>query len=158
MTHKEKLEALEKAIREALPELMEISRGCKMIWTPNPHHGIYEVFIDSVQVSYEPENYKYEVVRFYSIYNGFNEFETDVLDQGNFKIIGHDIQLHHVLKWLNIIETEYIVFDLHISVYGEFTCTIDEPSTIISTEIFWDLSKPLKDQKKDIVDYLFNLI
>ena len=144
-----KLEELEKEIRKELPELMEVSRGCiindeyyglcTVINADNTHDLVYQTYC------YDHDKGLPKVI-------DFNKKDLD-------KIIGHPIQLHHVLKWLKCIEHDLNVFELNIKLTGQFFWTmVENPYEIINTIIFWDFDKLLKDQSEDLIDYLHRLI
>ena len=136
MKHEEKLKALEQEIRTKLPELMEVGRGCKII---------YNGFLNEIDYSFINS----------SIFN----FKNEILQVENceFKVIGHQIELHHVLKWFNYIG-EYYTFSCHGELIKEvnwkkgFTVFRDD------TELTWNLDKPLNQQSEEMIDYLFNLV
>ena len=148
---------LEKDIREKLPELMEVSRGCEWVYSfddGNPWGHVGKQFeIQTVSESCD------SCVSFLSE----NQWETLNRDLDFIRekchVIGHDIQLHHVLKYLSISNPNPNGYmNSYIGIDGQFYKDLSyEPP--LDTNVFWNLDKPnLKDQSKELKDYLISLL
>lgn len=140
MTTQEKLHAVETAIRQALPRLLELTEGCYFI---DKTFGNRKVkFLHKCQR--DDKEYILDedgIVCWYDYYDK--------------EIIGHDILLSDVLEWLKELElsNEIDTFNIGYSEMGQFVILYD------SKYYFWNLSKPyLKDQSEDFIEFLYNLI
>lgn len=125
------LQQLEAKIRQALPRLQELSKGCIFYIKNMPfyYEFLYFVYDDDEQIT--------EIA---TLYNGeIDVFEYEYFLNQDVTIIGHEIYLSDVLEWLKDANF-YYTYDLQ---------TIQR----------WDLPKPLlKDQPKEVIEYLNNLV
>lgn len=138
---KEKLEIVEKAIREALPRLLESTIGC---WFKNPKEVGYEKLI-----GIDGQRYCFDYgdgIYFHSYF------------PSKFKVIGHDILLNDVLEWFKNLNHETIIVS-QITAHGILIGT-ENTDTLRAVQFpKWDLSKPyLKDQSEELIEFLYNLI
>lgn len=121
------LQSLENDIRKSLPELK------------NTNIGSY-VEINNMEFQIVDRNGTVEIpVRKSLKYRNLNEFE-------NYEIIGQEIQLIHVLKWLDnkVGMWNYIHGHVYFSQH-----------LLINWNLYENL---LKNQSKELIDFLFNLI
>lgn len=139
-------EDLEKDIREKLPELLGISKGCYIL--DNIDNTRYLI---STCSNYHFTAYDKNDNRIRSTYKVFANEE--------FSVIGHEIQLHHVLKYVkktldkkkpkSFSSSDFtLCIDYDLSVY-DFT------TIIYST---WNPDKPLQDQPEEMKNYLTGLL
>jgi hypothetical protein len=132
------LNELEKVIREALPELMELKAGCVI---KSNYYGIAPI------LRYLPEYYDVEYIDYKFMHR------SEALRQVT--IIGQEIQLIHVLKWLLKKEDKNFDFNLH-SNSTSLGIGENNPFGICYN---WNLDENLlKNQKQVLIDFLFNLI
>ena len=138
---------LQEAIRKELPELMEVSSGCLVI----QNECLYK--IDHLKGRGEDE-----IVFFHMIKPEPSEWEyseQEYLD--SFKesttIIGHSIQLHHVLKWWLRLKNEFMQFGEGTNEFFFYDFDSEE-----SESHEWILGKGLKDQSEETKKYLISLL
>lgn len=150
MTYECKLEAVSKDIRTKLPELMEVSRGCNLLYC-----GFKGEIID---VAYQPQIVGNNYFLYKIVYqDGEDKYYLDYKKgqlKKSCKTLGHDIQLHHVLKWLGRdirVDSEGLFYFIHHLEECE-----EEYTEFLG--IKWNLDKTLKDQSKELIDYLYSLI
>lgn len=120
------LQSLEEEIRKALPELMEIKVGLNFIDGLGFKAKI--VFVDSrIHYYSESDNELF--------YDSIDFFQPD-------RIIGNEIQLIHVLKWLKVM----------------YPTNHDYWAQRFEILKHWNLDKNLlKNQSKELIDFIFNL-
>lgn len=142
MIAKEQLHAVETAIRQALPRLMEPTEGClfKDNWTNEISEkvGLY-ITERGKKVAVLRDNSTNEIFVDYSNTFRINLFYKDA----SHTTIGHNIILSDVLEWFRTISTGggIEIEKIHKIIY------------------YWDLSKPyLKDQSEKLINFLYNLI
>ena len=133
------IEKLESAIRQALPELMELTEGC--------------------QVSY---NGKICTVTRVNIQESFRLIEINYMQflyvPAHMPIIGHPITLLHLLRWLGEMEISCKLSPVDsinaILLFKEYT--IKHCDTY---HVHLELSKPLlRDQSDDVIEELNKLL
>lgn len=118
---KTKLQILEEQIRKDLPRLMELGDGCCV------------KLADHKKTS-DPNN----IIK---MVNAFTFKSEDIVE-----IIGHDILLSDLLKWIYLKK-------------GDVDCFFNDDGLWLFDEYFWDLNKPhLKDQSEELIEFLYNLI
>ena len=127
------LEKLESEIRKALPELMELTEGCEI------KHENQVLTIDG-----------------YNITNNRNQIYNQKMGywllSDEYDIIGHPINILHLLRWVDKIPTIYCALDCD----GELCIAQKGGKEYIVT---LDLSKPLlKDQSDEVINELVKLI
>lgn len=147
MTKQEKLNAVEKAIREALPRLTEPTEGCRILEHGEPLEQYAVILAQRLED-------KYLIYIPYNSDNPCEEIDQKELSE-NYEILGHDILLSDVLEWLKELElsNEIDTFNIGYSEMGQFVILYD------SKYYFWNLSKPyLKDQSEEFIEFLYNLI
>lgn len=128
-----KLEQLENKIRQLVPSLMELSFGCKVIWKDDEGDLNESILI--------------------RIYNDFyyGIFEENFNKEQIIEILGHPIQLHHVLFAVD-------------KAYKELATTCEggmlerEKREYIHTAKYWDLTKDLSGQSEETIEFISNLI
>ncbi|MDY3344412.1 hypothetical protein PG326_04015 [Riemerella anatipestifer] len=137
MTTQEKLQAITADIRQKLPRLMKLEEGCL----------IKDKGTDIIGKIVHKNNDEFIFIQWMDdMYVKHSKCSLEYLEN-RFKSLGKDPMLTDVLEWLG---TElYTVFTYGLEVYG-------------SDEVYmftWDLSKPyLKDQSKEVIDFLYNFI
>ncbi len=130
------LEKLEKEIRTALPRLMELSEGCRLVRK-----------VDGLQC--QTISVVNGIASLITAQSQFKAINTKWA-QEYFNIIGHDILLSDVFEW----NYKSKVPNFVISSNGAFTVP---KLNYISGE--WDLSKPkLNQQSQELIDFLVSLI
>jgi len=67
-----------------------------------------------------------------------------------FEILGHPIQLHHVLQ---AIDSVYYGVDGN----GQFM-GFDDHGAFFDTKVFWDLTKPLDGQSEETISFLLEIL
>lgn len=150
MTTQEKLQAVVEQIRKDIPRLMEFSEGCLVKSTIGDD---YLKIVGNMSNSYV-------------LYDGLGVHKIHKEDfKQYFSIIGHEPMLNDVLEWMGRFENfgiwlpdGDILKDVDSSnYYVEFETTTGE--SLADNSIKIDFSKPyLKDQSKELIDFLCNLI
>ena len=132
---------LEDKIREALPHLKELTKGC-IIYGVDGDFPEFGGKAEIVNVSVENDYTTTYILDCYTIDRGcYNKFFTTkkCWDTYNIEIIGKDIMLNDVLNYLTIFEDDAEEY------FDEVLCE-------------WDLTSPyLKDQSEALVKYLNEL-
>lgn len=124
------LQQLEAKIRQALPRLKELSDGC---YFRTELGSEFKIVYRNESLCSCIQKDKFDSVTFL----------TDYISK--LTIIGHNIYLSDVLEWLGTIKYHMINIEGKINESHKVRCT-------------WDLSKPLlKDQPKEVIEYLNNL-
>ena len=155
---KTKLQQLEEKIRELCPELMELSFGCE-VWESD---GSWWRIVESYLIG--PQRFNIVVL--------MNGGEIKTLFKGklmteNYKVIGHPIQLHHVLMALRpLVESKEIFIKIHGNYpfgkegfyNGELVFHFEMNREPFSVNVGWDLSKPFQHQSEDLHNFLFDLL
>lgn len=130
------IQKLESAIRSAIPELMELSEGCR--YTISGIHGVY-TYIGTIG--------ELGMQEVFSIYD--NEPDTcdlEWFERQQINIAGHPITLLHLLRWLGEIGYAKLDSDFILRFMG-------------LNEMQWDYSKPLLSQQSDeVIDELVKLL
>ena len=134
MTNLEKLEA---AIRQALPELMELTEGCRIYYDGN-------VFTISNNITVDRK----------IIYNNLTK-EHYLSDE--YDIIGHPITILHLLRWFDLkasFDTNLFLVTLHTD--GELQLLY---SNAYVNNYQLDLTNPLLSQQSEsVINELVKLI
>jgi uncharacterized protein YqfB (UPF0267 family) len=121
------LNELEKVIKEALPELMELKVGCILKYKLS--ETIYKIAGGNDKFIY--------------CVNGIENRKMLSKDDDCIEIIGQEIQLIHVLKWMKLIYPNKHDF------WAQRFKLLE----------YWNLDENLlKNQSKELIDFLFNLI
>ena len=135
------LESLTEKLHALLPELLELTRGCKFTYKDEPmvyigrsRHGFVQAihsdgFLWDTATQKDPEKLIKE-----------------------FKILGHEITLEHVMKALGIIG-HYYTLNPHV-VNDAQTCWIE----VKSNADFWIVGLPLHKQSPELHEFLDNLL
>ncbi|MEE3723966.1 hypothetical protein V2H21_01115 [Riemerella anatipestifer] len=152
MTTQEKLKIITDNIRQKLPRLMELEEGCLIC---NKNTSKILKILHTIPYK-KGEN----IETHYAIYNEKYLCLSIVLNVDNYTIIGKEPMLNDVLEWLqllpNLLERNE---DLFLYIEGIF-CIYDSGWNKFNyTKVCWDLTKHyLKDQSKEVIDFLYNLI
>lgn len=145
MTQQQKLNAVETAIRKALPRLMEPTEG--------------RLFEDALGINYEKLVNIDRSRDLYSFRLSTGELYTSKGYPKDNKILGHDILLSDVLEWIE--ETRpnsNLTIELNrvSSIREGYSMTLF--IQLDDLDCNWYLSKPhLKDQSKELIEFLYNL-
>ena len=139
MNTQEKLEVITQQIRKDLPRLIKIgylvnenNERFKICSTFKSEYG--DIFACISEKTNKPTN-----------------ISKSEVDRGYFDYDFVDIMLNDVLEWLDEIKNNYFFY---IKANGEL-----DFDTSLKEDLFWNLSKPyLKDQSKELIDFLYNLI
>lgn len=150
-TIQKKLQAVENAIRRALPRTKKLSKGCKILFNLNDFHT--DIFGEIIGV----DDANVAIV----ISENLDQRAIPLKKVSKEKIIGHDIKLNDVLEWLGKID-----FGLMLETDGTLiqkTSYFDSEKKEVSSRIIhramFDLSKPyLKDQSNEVKEFLYDLI
>lgn len=145
MIAKEQLHAVETAIRQALPRLMEPTEGCII---EDTEERIYKI----VSEIKNGEKKEFWITHLYS--GGVRLISESEIAE-NYKIIGHDILLSDVLEWLGRFEHKASIHSR-----AEFVVFVKKVKyTFTRYSACIDFSKPhLKDQSEEFINFLYNLI
>lgn len=147
MNHQEKLQAVTKAIQEAVPSLMELKMGCKLrsnqIFTTS--NGFLTFDYDDVFTLIHKDT-KYECILKHKAIRGTLDVTQKQLSE--MKILGHPITIAEVLMWLEI-------HTGHKTSQGDH----DRIPPIHVCELLykWNLTLPLDQQEPEVIDFLFTL-
>ncbi|MDR7782924.1 hypothetical protein PG608_00420 [Riemerella anatipestifer] len=141
MTTQEKLKIITDNIRQKLPRLMELEEGCL----------IRDKEIDVIYTIIEKDD-KFQLL----FVNGNNCFSFDFF-KSRFEVIGKEPILTDVLEWLSLVGMDFTYsFSAKGKIYG-YSKLMDLSLIVEDTKI--DLTKPyLKDQSKEVIDFLYNFI
>ncbi|MDR7846567.1 hypothetical protein RIU21_07280 [Riemerella anatipestifer] len=136
MTTQDKLQAITADIRQKLPRLMELDEGCL----------IRDKEIDVIYTIIEKDD-KFQLL----FVNGNNCFSFDFF-KSRFEVIGKEPMLTDVLEWLNLLKEVSLCYLDHLVIFVQ-----TKSDKFYFQEI--DITKPyLKDQSKEVIDFLYNLI
>lgn len=132
MTKEQKLKKLKEAIISAVPEIIELKFGC-------------EIYIEGCDyvftfVAKENENYILKTEE-----GGY----TIIPAPGYIKILGRPITLEDVL----IVLPEKLYVNSKTGKFGHF-----HNHDHFNPPVYWKLNKPLDQQSKETIDFLYNLI
>ena len=136
------LQKLETAIREALPELMELSEGCELL-----------IRDDNEPVRYMGHIGEEKETMFLIDEDGEPEFLLDdgEIDKVDIKIIGHPVTILHLLRWLDRIN------DKHSFQYSVTDTSLYTTKPFKTYKL--DLSKPhISQQSDEVIDNLVKLV
>ena len=149
-THQEKLQAVTKAIQEAVPSLMEPTFGCKV--------AIHDWSVVLPVVETGTEHGKGR--KFIKV-QGVGDFKLYLIPKGceeTFTVVGHPITIAEVLRKMELSNTG----DWSIRTDGRIKCgnmshfVMDED--VEHKFIDWNLTLPLDQQESEVIDFLFSLI
>lgn len=152
MTAQEKLHAVETAIRQELPRLMELREG--VILKRKRH---FELYSDYVIIKIKRDDFS-TYTEIYGKHKGSFSIENEKL-LDHFEIIGHDILISDVLEWLGRPKWDEMgkSNDYYISDEGMLIRKNQDTSYDFLCEV--NLSKPrLADQSEKLWAFLYNLI
>lgn len=175
-----KLQQLESIIRELVPSLQELSFGCEVecIYGEGVEMIIFEcgkcpkhktaagcensIYNDCypddayyVRCGYEEDGYRTYVV-----------LAKDIQNKEKYTIIGHPIQLHHVLQAIRKFKFEggtamcpyFIRQDGTFFKWNDFAKGGNGFHTVNSTYATWDLTKPLDGQSEEVIEFLLSIL
>ncbi|GIZ15539.1 hypothetical protein [Capnocytophaga catalasegens] len=157
MTTEQKYQAVTKAIRKALPRLVDVEKGCIV----RALHNNKGVIVDIENCLGLDDIVSYGVLLPYGEIK-----ELKYLTLSEFEIIGKEPMLNDVLEVLPKLlppENRYYSEEIYLSSDGEFYRTYLNYKDANELEYLhhngWDLSKPyLKDQSEDLINFLYNLL
>lgn len=141
LSHTEKLEAIEKWIREAVPRLQELSFGCTLNIKPSIDENW--CIADYLGVDYRD----YPRDRLCRIRNNGHITRVPRV----FEIIGHPIDLEAVLEALN---NKSRPWKLSVGVWQDGKLMLGGDGE----DIYWQYGKDLSQQSEELIDFLFNLL
>ncbi len=138
MTTEEKLKAVTEDIRDKLPRLMKLEKGCLV----QSHH------FDDIREIYMTHKIKGELY-YLTFCKQFKQEYT--LEEQIQKIIGKEPMLNDVLEWLQVLNS--LEYDMQINQ------TASQIELANDEIIYIDLSKPyLKDQSAELINFLYELL
>lgn len=153
MNNQQKITACEARIRELVPELQELTLGCR-VWTKGMY-GDNNIICGELFGAKKMYSWLKDVAEMRSLYIDH--------DAGSFVILGHPIQLHHVLQAMYACEVVGAV-----DAYGHFMLHMkieDENDNYGWTDIVkdeerrkWNLSKSFTDQEEETKLFVGELI
>ncbi len=136
MTHEEKLNAITADIREKLPRLMELKKGCLIREFDSKFPFEFLDIDESIIFAYDEVN------------GG-----VDVINKSNIQIIGKEPTILDCMEWAGIISEYSVNIDRHsFNLMGDFVNGVSGGSCEI------DLSKPLLKENKELIDFLYELL
>lgn len=151
---KTKLKELQNVIRKACPELMELSFGCVVHLRNHPWRnyiclGKSEDYYDYVYTKNDDERASH----YLSERNG-SKVE---------RVLGHPITLEHVLKVLENHENWEYDGEQFWEIIKDDTSCHCHPDYISRSYISrsfcqWQLTKPLSQQKEEVINFLYKLL
>lgn len=118
---------LEEAIRKACPELMELSFGCEVEIGAQTGRVVSTLFEPDIMVL----------------------LEEDVVTVKEYKILGHPIELQHILRTIAKEEKSSV---------GSFYIDLNGILFLNTTSVGWDLSQPLSGQSESTKVWLETII
>lgn len=125
----DKLQKLTKAIQKAVPEIMELKFGCRILTTRGK-----ELFVSNENI---------DIIK---------SFDTEI------EILGRPITLEDVLVAMRKKHDR----DITIDARGVFLSYEDDEKldtrNFLQTDFSWQLNKPLHEQSKETIDFLYDLI
>lgn len=144
------LEKLTKRIHELLPETMELTPNCLI------EAGERIAYSKGISLDQNPlkiisicsDPHIFLVLTSIGIEH-FNWRDIDL----HCKVLGHPIQLHHVLRAIDMIDKREVRF---INVEGWFADGY--AGTLGGMEWKWDLTKPLDGQSEETIEFISSLI
>lgn len=144
------MEELENKIREALPRLKELTKGCIIYGVDGDFHQ-FGSYAEVINVKIETDYTKTYILDCFTIDSGrYNHFFTTkkCWDTYNVKVIGHPIKLNDVLEYIKIKDTPvYNTTEVNTIAFGTF------PKIQ-----YWDLSSVfLSDQSEELKEFLNGL-
>lgn len=129
------MQELTKLIRELVPELMELSFGCEVkVRGENTTDTVLSVAGNKVDVR--------------------TQYREDINIE-DFEILGHPIQLHHVLKAIAKEEDEIKYF---IDGDGFWYYWKDEELISVAMMNAWDMDKTLSEQSPETTAFLLSIL
>lgn len=166
-----KRKALEEKIRELVPELMELTFGCKIVtgkdrrmfhrnrrsYSGPEQGGITQPAIGKI-VSFAPKKeFKYDreaiPAKFYCV-SPDNTAPWHTPTDKPEKIIGHPIYIGNILKAARTLKIPLgIDWDGGFMVYGKM-----ERLKWWDEEVYWQLGKPLSEQRPEVWDFLYTIL
>ncbi len=148
------METLEKRIRELVPSLQELSFGCEFIYYEEEEYTGGNTFeVKDVVVKVVGKRTVDD-----SIYIKGVKTEYEFDSERDFKILGHPIQLHHVLQAVGKgrKDTAY----KNVVTVGDDGLIWEELGKEGSVKCVgnWDLTKPLSGQSEEVVTFLNEIL
>lgn len=139
------LASVEAQIRNDIPRLMELTKGCKLWFADSYNSDLIKIIGENNE-----ENTFYVIDEFYEV----SEYKKDYVKE-EYTIIGHEIIINDVLEWL-------AKYDFYcITSNGNLMKPVDGGKYYYEfefTEIKVNLSSPyLKDQSEEMIIFLYNL-
>lgn len=141
------LQQLESRIRELVPSLQELSFGCEV-----EEEGVKQTVIKYVHMDYDEDcSEVYTTEHPTTYYKKWRYYDSDLN-----KILGHPIQLHHVLQ---AIQLHYGFNDL-MYYAGMRGCATVQLLKICGAgkECDWNLPLPLSGQSEKTIKFLLEIL
>ncbi len=132
------IQKLESAIRQAIPELMELTEGCEINYLDSLGGNKYTVISEADD----------GILRLKEKYRNIHAAVAITSVDKRFKIIGHPVTILHLFRYLMATGTIRLVSvtDVMLLMVGE-------------TKISINLAKPmLRDQSEDVINELVKLL
>ena len=142
------MQQLEQKIRQLVPSLQELSFGCEVRIIENSDWG-HEVI-----KAYGDRTWWFDdsSMRFHPIFWRFDYIEY-VQNKNSVEILGHPIQLHHVLQAIALTIGDEYAWEQAIDTTGQFRTDWGDKRHE-GSGIYWDLTLPLSGQSEEVVKFL----
>lgn len=156
MTTQEKLKIITNDIRQKLPRLMELEEGCLVSVKHNDFISYEAKVIETGGGGQIADTGCYDDSYIF-LNSHFEGYEQRHADDEDIEIIGKEPMMTDVLEWLSLVGKDFIYsFSAKGEIYG-YSKLMDLSLIVEGTKI--DLAKPyLKDQSKEVIDFLYNFI
>ena len=136
-----KLQQLKEVIQKAVPEIMELKRGCKYLYTDRTAS---EGYVKQVEYICGGGHFKKE--------KGVGYFMSNAQWRKMDKITGRNITLEDCLIAINKNQKSHYV----VCSDGEFS--EPTPEGIYRFSRFWQFNEPLQNQSDETLEFIFNLL
>ncbi|WVX90438.1 hypothetical protein [Riemerella phage vB_RanS_GDF21] len=154
MTTQEKLQAITDNIRQKLPRLMKLEEGCL----------IKDKGTDIIGKIVHKDNDEFIFIQWMDdMYVKHSKFSLEYL-KNRFKSLGKEPMLTDMLEWLHKHhrKNDSYIYELGsdgVLLYKYYSPYDSRGSFDTKKQVNLDLTKPyLKDQSKEVIDFLYNLI
>ena len=143
---------LVKAIQAANPQLLELSFGCEIEIIDE--HLRNDKLVDHLTILGDTTDK--------NVFLALHKHGTTHLKWREItefcKILGHPITLEHVLR--AIVEAQGIENNIVVDSEGQFFSYNGEgePTIISPTNVWWQLGKPLSNQRQEVIDFLSEIL
>lgn len=142
------LQKIQKAVYASCPELLELSFGCRVV-TGTPTDQTART-IGNERIKPDKEGTKYGIGQWLI----FEDWNCSMIMQ----ILGHPIQLHHVLRTINYSERNWKYEDAGLSLELQEGKDYIELLTNLLGWKKWDLTQDLANQSEETISFIAQLL